>query len=129
MPNFVILDPRTAGLPMARPTASVTPAGEARPATTAGREGPAKEQFAVDAARSRGSARSTPPRQNVPEERTGDILDARESGPFAAQRLAQEADSESASRSLLPTAMAAYLKARDSHVQILSSSQALDLRV
>jgi hypothetical protein len=54
---------------------------------------------------------------------------AQGSGPFLAQRLAQESETETPPSSRASTALAAYLRTRDSHIQLLPAYDALDLRV
>lgn len=51
------------------------------------------------------------------------------SGPFLAQRIAQETQRENPSAERLATARTAYARMRDSHIELLPSRAALDLRV
>lgn len=126
MTNFVILAPRTAGLPKALPAPPIAPA---RQATLAGGEGRAKELYAVVASPSTALTRGMPAQFDIQATHRRDSRERQDSSPFTAQRLAQETDPDSGAGSLLPTAIAAYLRARDSRIEILSSVQALDIRV
>lgn len=125
MSSFVIPHPRIAGQPAAQPGAVVAAALAARRAVTARAEDSARERLAS----------GTPARPNRAPTRpsaaaaTTDTVDIRESGAFAAQRLAQEAESDPGVRTRPSSAAAAYLRTRDSHIQILPSIEALDLRV
>jgi hypothetical protein len=132
VPSFMILDPRTAAHATARPSALVAQALAARRAAAAGGEGPARELpirelFARDAP-ARPVDRA-PARPQAADARTADTRGMRESGTFTAQRLAQEGEPDARTRARLPSATAAYLRTRDSHIQILPSVQALNLRV
>jgi hypothetical protein len=127
--DFVNLDPRAAGWPMARPAAPVTPAVGVWPAAKANGESPAREQPAFIVPLPTHSTSGERPRQTTSDQPTGEPTDTRPSSPFTAQRLAQETVSSLEIVPLRTAATAAYLKTRDSHIQILRSIQALDLRV
>ena len=129
MADFVNLDLRAAGWPMARPAAPVTPAVGVWPAAKANGESPTREQPAFIVPLPANSASGERLRQTTSDQPTGEPTDTRPSGPFTAQRLAQETASPPEIVPLRTAATAAYLKTRDSHIQILRSIQALDLRV
>jgi hypothetical protein len=98
----------------------------ARRAVTAKTEDSAKERFASGTPARPNGAPTRP--QTAAAAATG-AVDVRESGAFAAQRLAQEAEPDAGFRARPSSAAAAYLRTRDSHIQILPSIEALDLRV
>jgi hypothetical protein len=127
--DFVNLDPRAAGWPMARPAAPVTPAVGVWPAAKANGESAARQQPAFVVPLPANPASGERQRQTTLDQSAGEPADTRPSGPFTAQRLAQEAVSSPEIVPLSTAATAAYLKTRDSHIQILRSIQALDLRV
>lgn len=132
MADFVNLDPRAAGWPMARPAAPVTPAVGVWPAAKANGESAARQQPAFVVPLPANPASGERQRQNTLDQPAGELTDTRPSGPFTAQRLAQEAQEAVSSPEIVPlrtAATAAYLKTRNSHIQILRSIQALDLRV
>ena len=113
---------------MARPATPVSAAIEPWSATKANGESTVGERPTVD-----GLFGTRPTRGETSQpSSTGQSDDAaaiRQSGPFTAQRLAQETERSTNPGPLRTVAIAAYLKARDSHIQILRSIQTLDLRV
>lgn len=126
MADFVNLDLRAAGWPMARPAVPVNPAVGVWPAAQASGQSPAREQPALQASQpTRARAGASSP-QNASSTQTGT---SGQSAPFTAQRLAQETETAAERQPLRSAAMMAYLKTRDSHIQILRSIQTLDLRV
>lgn len=51
------------------------------------------------------------------------------SGAFLAQRIAQESESEETPRAPVSTALAAYLRMRDSHIALLPAHSSLDVKI
>jgi hypothetical protein len=127
--DFVNLDPRAAGWPMARPAAPVTPAVGVWPAAKANGESAARQQPAFVVPLPANPASGERQGQKTLDQPAGEPTDTRPSSPFTAQRLAQETVFSPEIVPLRTAATAAYLKTRDSHIQILRSIQALDLRV
>lgn len=114
---------------MARPATPVTAAIQPWAATKANGESSVGDRPALDgrlAARPTLGDAARPP---APQDAADQPATIQPSGPFAAQRLAQESGLSQDPGPLRTVAMAAYLKARDSHIQILRSIQTLDLRV
>lgn len=127
--NFVILSPRTAGQPMVLPPPSRAPLDAARRTAMANYEGRAQELSVFDASPSTARTGGIPIQYDIQATHNRNSTGRRDSSPFTAQRLAQESDSAPAAGSPLPSAIAAYLRARDAHIEILSSIQPLDIRV
>ena len=133
MANYVIIAPRAAGQPMVQPPAAIAPLDEAHRAAKMGRDGRANDSYAFDvapsSARFRGSSAPSSAPYNMPARRAQDAVERGDSCSFSAQRLSQETDADPRISARLPTAIAAYIRARDSHIEILSSFQTLDIRV
>ncbi len=136
MVHSVNFDIRTIGWSMARPATPVTAAIQPWSATKANGETSVGERPTLDGRLAARPTRGDTAQPAAPQNQTDQPATTQPSGPFAAQRLAQESDQESDQESglsqdspLRAVAMAAYLKARDSHIQILRSIQTLDLRV
>ena len=128
MVDFVHFDTRAAAWPMARPAVPITPAVGVWPAAKVNGESAAKERSAPETQRPTSPTHGEPSQQDTPAQ-TDESATGLPSGPFTAQHLAQQSESEPVLRPLRTVATAAYLKTRDSHIQILRSSQTLDLRV
>ena len=114
---------------MARPATPVPAAIEPWSATKANGESTIRERPAVDGLLGTRPTLGETPQPSASEQQTDDRAAMRQSDPFTAQRLAQETERSSDLGPLRTVAQAAYLKARDSHIQILRSVQTLDLRV
>jgi hypothetical protein len=127
--NFVILSPRTAGLPRVLPSPSLAPLDAARRAAIANYEGRAQELSVFDASPSTARTGGMPIQYDIQATRNRNSTGRQDSSTFIAQRLAQETDPVTEAGSPLPSAIAAYHRARDAHIEILSSIQPLDIRV
>ena len=129
----VNLDPKAAGWSMARPATPIPAIVEPLPATSIHGESRVRARPAADGLPATRSMLDGATPQSPEKQRDGDSSTAAQSGPFTAQRLAQESEQEAEpSSDLAPlrgAATAAYLKARDSHIQIMRSIQTLDLRI
>lgn len=128
MAYSVNFDVRAIGWSLARPATPVAAAIEPWSSTKTNGESTVGERPAVD-----GLLGTRPRRGETSQSSAAVQADeapaGQPSGPFTAQRLAQETEPSSDLGPLRTAAMAAYLKARDSHIQILRSVQTLDLRV
>jgi hypothetical protein len=113
---------------MARPATPVSAAIEPWSATKANGESTVGDRPAVDNLLGTRPTRgeTSQPSNAVQSDEAAAV---RQSGPFTAQRLAQETERSSDLGPLRTVAMAAYLKARDSHIHILRSIQTIDVRV
>ena len=130
MANYVVIAPRTAATPLVQPQAPVAPLDEAQRAARTGRDGFANNLHAFDAAPSNARFRDSSTPSPMPGgRRAGDPAEGRDSSAYFAQRLSQEGDPDSSLGSQRSAAIAAYTRARDSHIEFLPSFQALDIRV
>lgn len=133
MDYSVNLDPKAVGWSMARPATPIPAIVEALPATNIHGESRVRARPAADGLLATRSMRDGGTPRPGEEQQDGDSPTTAQSGPFTAQRLAQESEQEAEPSSdlgpLRSAATAAYLKARDSHIQIMRSIQTLDLRI
>lgn len=130
MANYVVIAPRAAAMPLVQPQAAIAPLDEAHRAARTGRDGPTNDSYAFDAAPSNARFRASPAPNPMPGGRRAEDPAAwRESSAYSAQCLSQETDPHPSLASQRPAAIAAYIRARDSHIEFLPSFQALDIRV
>lgn len=129
MSNFVVSASRTGGQLMVSTPHSTAPQNAARRTSLAHYENHAIELNAIDITPSTTRTRGTPNPYIIQATHQSLSMARRDATSFTAQRLAQETGSDSNLGAQLPTAIAAYLKARDSNIEIQSSFQALDIRV
>ena len=130
MANYVVIAPRAAAMPLAQPQAAIAPLDAAQRAARTGRDDRPHESHAFDVAPSNARFRSSPTPHSMPGgRRAEDPAVWRESSAYSAQRLSQEAEPDPSLSAQRPAAIAAYLRARDSHIEFLPSFQALDIRV
>lgn len=132
MDYSVNLDPKAVGWSMARPATPISAIVEPLPATQIHGESRVRARAAAEGLSATRSTLEGATRRSTDQQQADDSSTTAQSGPFTAQRLAQESEESELSSDrgpLLSAAMAAYLKARDSHIQILRSIQTLDLRI
>lgn len=134
MDYSVNLDSKAVGWSMARPAVPIPAIVEPLPATNIHGESRVRARPAAEGLPAARSTLDGAARQSTDQHQTEGSSTTAQSGPFTAQRLAQESEQEAAEPSsdrgpLLNAATAAYLKARDSHIEIMRSIQTLDLRI
>lgn len=130
MANYVVIAPRAAAPPLVQPQAAIAPLDEAHRAARAGRDGRTDDAYAFDVAPSNARFRGAPTPNPMPGgRRAEDAAQWRESCAYSAQRLSQENDPDANLAAQRPAAIAAYTRARDSHIEFLPSFQAIDIRV
>ena len=129
MSNFVVLAQRTAGQALVATTPMTAQTSDARRMSLAHYENRARELDAIDVSPSKTHTRGIPNQYLVPATHQSGSVDYQDASAFLAQHLAQDTDSDQAIGARMPAAIAAYTKARDSHIEFQSSFQALDIRV
>ena len=129
MSNFIVLAQRTAGQALVATTPKTAQISDARRMSLAHYENRARELNAIDVSPSATQNRGIPNQYLVPAAHLSGAVDFQDDSSFIAQHLAQDADSDHTIGARMPTAIAAYTKARDSRIEFQSSFQALDIRV